>query len=57
MTIVFTYHPNSTSPCIVLEAYFVSRKAEMHENRQFFSTGMEFAKNAYAIVLKALSRS
>ena len=57
MTIVFTYHPNSTSPCIVLEAYFVSRKAEMHENRQLFSTGMEFAKNAYAIVLKALSRS
>ena len=30
---------------------------EMHENRRFFSTGIEFAKNAYAYVLKSPSRS
>ena len=29
----------------------------MHESRQFFSTGMELAKNAYAYVLKAPSHS
>ena len=28
-----------------------------HENRRFFSTGMEFAENTYAYVLKAPSRS
>ena len=37
--------------------YYVSHKVETHENRQFFSTGMEFAENAYASVLKAPSRS
>ena len=37
--------------------YYVRHKAEMHENRRFFSTGMEFAKNAHAYVLKAPSRS
>ena len=37
--------------------YYVSRQAEMHGNRRFFSTEMEFAKNAYAYVLKAPSRS
>ena len=29
----------------------------MHENRRFLSTGMDFAENAYAYVLKARSRS
>ena len=37
--------------------YYVRHKAEMHENLRFFSTGMEFAENAYAYVLKAPSRS
>ena len=37
--------------------YYVRHKAETHENRRFFSTGMEFAENAYAYVLKAPSRS
>ena len=37
--------------------YYVHPKAEMHENRRFFSTGMEFAKNANAFVLKAQSRN
>ena len=39
------------------EIYYVRHKAETHENRRFFSTGMEFAENAYAYVLKAPSRS
>ena len=29
----------------------------MHENRLFFTTGMEFANNSYAYVLKAPIRS
>ena len=37
--------------------YFVRHKAEMHENLQFFSTGMEFSRNAYVYVLKAPSFS
>ena len=37
--------------------YYVRHKAETHENRRFLSTGMEFAENAYAYVLKAPSRS
>ena len=37
--------------------YYVRHKAETHENRRFFSIVMEFAENAYAYVLKALSRS
>ena len=37
--------------------YYVRHKAETHENRRFFSIGMEFAENAYAYVLKAPSRS
>ena len=37
--------------------YRVRREGEMHENRRFLSTGMEIANNAYAYVLKALSRS
>ena len=39
--------------------YYVSHKAEMHENQRFFSTGMEFANNAYAYqyVLKVSSCS
>ena len=37
--------------------YYVRHKAETHENRRFFSTGMEFAENTYAYVLKAPSRS
>ena len=37
--------------------YYVRHKAKTHENRRFFSTGMEFAKNAYDCVLKAPSRS
>ena len=32
-------------------------RAETHENRRFLSTGMGFAENAYAYVLKAPSRS
>ena len=36
---------------------YVRHEAETHENRQFLSTGMEFAENAYAYVLKAPSRS
>ena len=35
----------------------VRHKAETHENRRFFSIGMEFAENAYAYVWKAPSRS
>ena len=41
----------------IFNYYYVRHKAEMHENRRLFSTGMEFAKNAYAYVLKAPSRS
>ena len=37
--------------------YYVRHEAETHENRQFLSTGMEFAENAYAYVLKAPSRN
>ena len=37
--------------------YYIRHKTEMHENRRFFSTGMEFSENAYAYVLKAPSRS
>ena len=37
--------------------YYVHRKAQMHENWQFFSTGMEFAKNLYAYVFKVPSRN
>ena len=37
--------------------YNVRRKAEMHKNRLFFSTGMAFAKNSYAYMLKAASCS
>ena len=37
--------------------YYVRHKAETHKNRRFFSTGAEFAENAYAYMLKALSRS
>ena len=37
--------------------YYVRHKAETHENLRFLSTGMEFAENAYASVLKAPSRS
>ena len=32
---------------IITLTYYVRHKAETHENRQFFSTGMEFANNAY----------
>ena len=50
-----------SAECQILGIPFrcVCRKAEMHENRRFFSTGVEFAKNpnAYAYVLKATSRS
>ena len=41
----------------IFNYYYVRHKAEMHENRRFFSTGMEFAKNAHAYVLKTPSRS
>ena len=37
--------------------YYIRHKAETHENRRFFSTGMEFQENTYAYVLKAPSRS
>ena len=37
--------------------YYVRHKAETHENLRFFSTWMEFAKNAYTYMLKAPSRS
>ena len=37
--------------------YYVRHEAETHENRRFLSTGMEFAENAYAYVLKAPSRN
>ena len=37
--------------------YYARRKAEMHENRRFFSTRVDFAMNAYAYVFKAPSRS
>ena len=37
--------------------YYVRRKVEMHENRRIFSAGTEFAKNGYAYVLIAPSRS
>ena len=40
-----------------IHPYYVRHKAETHENRRFFSIGMEFAENADAYVLKALSRS
>ena len=43
--------------CIIQSHYYVPHKAEMHENRRFFSTGLEFAKNAYAYVLKAKSHT
>ena len=33
--------------------YYVRHSAEMHENRRFFSRGMEFAKHTYAYVLEA----
>ena len=36
--------------CKVQSNYYVCRKAEMHENRWFFSTGVEFPKNALAYV-------
>ena len=36
--------------------YYVRQKAETHENRRFLSTGMGFAENANAYVLKAPSR-
>ena len=29
---------------------YIRRKAEMYENQRFFSTGMKFAKSAYAYV-------
>ena len=37
--------------------YYVRHDTETHENRRFFSTGIEFAKNTYAYVLKSPSRS
>ena len=37
--------------------YYVRHEAETHENRRFLSTGVAFAENAYAYVLKAPSRS
>ena len=43
--------------CTKIKDYYVRHKAERQENRRFFSTGMEFAENAYAYVLKAPSRS
>ena len=48
---------NIRHPCSVRLSYYVRHKAETHENRRFFSTGMEFAENAYAYVLKAPRRS
>ena len=39
------------------EKYYVRHEAETHENWRFLSTGMGFAENAYAYVLKAPSRS
>ena len=38
-------------------SYYVHHKAEMHENRWFFSTGMKYIKNLYAYVFKAPSRN
>ena len=40
----------------MIDKYYVRHKAETLENRQFFRTGMEFAENAYAYVLKAPGR-
>ena len=37
--------------------HYVRHKAQMHENRRFFSTGMEYAKTLYAYVFKARSRN
>ena len=37
--------------------YYVRHDTETHENRRFFSTGIEFAQNTYAYVLKLPSRS
>ena len=57
------FHDVSFSKSIDLHSYrirkhlYARHKAETHENRRFFSTGMEFAENAYAYVLKAPSRS
>ena len=42
---------------VPFQSYYIRHKAETHENRRFFSTGMEFSENAYAYVLKAPSRS
>ena len=39
------------------DSYYVRHKTEMHENQRFFSIRMEFANNAYAYMLKALSCS
>ena len=39
------------------KVYYVRGKAQMQDNRQFFKTGMEFAKNLYAYLLKAPSRN
>ena len=43
--------------CSIIILYYVSHKAETHENRRFLSTGKEFAENVYAYVLNAPSRS
>ena len=37
-------------------SYCVRHRAETHEDRRFFSAGMEFAEGAYACVLEAPSR-
>ena len=41
----------------MIEIYYIRHEVETHENQRFLSTGMGFAENAYAYVLKAPSRS
>ena len=47
----------SRNTIVFYRMYYVRHKAETYGNRGFFSTGIEFAENAYAYVLKASSRS
>ena len=37
---------------VLMKISYVRRKAKMHENWRFFSTGMSFAENAYVCVLR-----
>ena len=56
-TMIHLQNPQIPLTWLQWYTYYVRHKAETHENWRFFSSGMEFAENAYAYVLKVPSRS